>query len=121
MYTPKILFSVVACIFITGCASKARNIAPSYVSSVMYDRLSCKDLANEWHEAYSRIRMLSGVQNRKSTDDAVATTVAVVLFWPAAFFVGGDGRNAAELARLKGTYLAIRKAWNKNSCQPAFK
>jgi hypothetical protein len=28
--------------------------------------------------------------------------MALVLFWPAAFTIKGDGQTAAELARLKG-------------------
>jgi hypothetical protein len=38
------------------------------------------------------------------------TGAAIVLFWPAAFFVKGDGQNAAELARLKGEFEAIEQA-----------
>jgi hypothetical protein len=32
----------------------------------------------------------------------VVTGVAIVVFWPAAFFVGGDRASASELGRLKG-------------------
>jgi hypothetical protein len=31
------------------------------------------------------------------------------VFWPAAFFVGGDKQNAAELARLRGEMDEIEK------------
>jgi len=37
----------------------------------------------------------------------LATAAAVVVFWPAAFFVGGNGQTAAELAQLKGQLVAI--------------
>jgi hypothetical protein len=41
-------------------------------------------------------------QDKKRSNDQIATGVAIVVFWPAAFFVGGDGLAAAELANLKG-------------------
>jgi hypothetical protein len=34
----------------------------------------------------------------------------VVIFWPAAFFVGGDKQTAAELAQMKGQMVAIEQA-----------
>jgi hypothetical protein len=40
---------------------------------------------------------LSGAQDSQRTKDAVATTAAVIIFWPAAFLVGGDKQTAAEL------------------------
>jgi hypothetical protein len=33
--------------------------------------------------------------------------VAIVVFWPAAFLVGGDGQVAAELAQMKGQMNAL--------------
>jgi hypothetical protein len=33
-----------------------------------------------------------------------------MVFWPAAFFVGGNGQTAAELAQLKGELVAIEQA-----------
>jgi hypothetical protein len=44
-------------------------------------------------------RLVAGNQDQKRTNDAIATTVAVVIFWPAAFLVGGDGPAAAELGK----------------------
>jgi len=41
---------------------------------------------------------------------------AVVIFWPAAFFVKGDGQNAAELARLKGEFEALEKVSIEKNC-----
>ena len=41
--------------------------------------------------------------------DALVTAAAIVVFWPAAFFVGGDGQTAAELASLKGQFEALER------------
>jgi hypothetical protein len=50
----------------------------------------------------------------------VATTVAVVVFWPAAFLVSGNGGNAAELSRLKGDMEAIEQASIRKRCSITF-
>jgi hypothetical protein len=44
------------------------------------------------------------------------TGAAIVLFWPAAFFVKGDGQTAAELGRLKGEFEAIEQASIQKNC-----
>ncbi len=64
----------------------------------------------------ARAVSVTGAQDSKSTKDAVATGVAIVVFWPAAFFVGGDGAVAAELAQLKGQMVAIEQASIAKKC-----
>jgi len=44
------------------------------------------------------------------------TAAAVVIFWPAAFFVGGDKQTAAELAQMKGQMVAIEQASIQKRC-----
>jgi hypothetical protein len=46
----------------------------------------------------------------------VATTVAVVVFWPSAFFVQGDKQNAAQLAQLKVDMNAIQQQSIAKNC-----
>jgi hypothetical protein len=53
------------------------------------------------------------------TKDTLATTAAVVIFWPAAFFVGGDKQTAAELAQ-KGQMVAIEQASIAKKCNIQF-
>jgi hypothetical protein len=59
---------------------------------------------------------LSGIQDQKASSDALATGVAIVVFWPAAFLVGGNDQNTAELARMKGEFDAIERASIQKSC-----
>ena len=46
----------------------------------------------------------------------VITGVAIVVFWPAAFLVNGDGQTAAELGRLKGEFQALEQASVQKNC-----
>jgi hypothetical protein len=67
------------------------------------------------------------VQDQKVLIDVAATGVAVVVFWPAAIFVAGegfiegDGQEAPELARLKGEYEALEKIAIEKNCNVQFR
>jgi hypothetical protein len=112
----RFLFVAVLCACLGGCASASSEIAPAYVSPVMYQPYTCAQLAQEAQAVSARAATLSGVQDQKRTNDAIATTAAVVVFWPAAFFVGGDKETAAELAQMKGQMVAIEQASIQKKC-----
>jgi len=59
---------------------------------------------------------LSGAQDSQRTKDGVATAAAIVIFWPAAFFVGGDKQTAAELSQMKGQMVAVEQASIAKKC-----
>jgi hypothetical protein len=71
--------------------------------------LSCKQIAEEAARVSRRAAEAAGVQDSQATKDSVVTGIAIVVFWPAAFFVGGDRANAAELGRLKGEADALEQ------------
>lgn len=103
-----------------ACASKSSDIMPSYVSPVVYQSYTCQQLAQEAQAISSRAAQVSGAQDQKRTNDQVATAAAIVIFWPAAFFVGGDGQVAAELANLKGQMVAVEQASIQKKCNIQF-
>jgi len=105
---------------LAGCASSAADITPTYVSPVMYQSYNCQQLAMEAQSVSARAAALSGAQDSQRTKDAVATTAAVVIFWPAAFLVGGDKQTAAELAQMKGQMVAIEQASIGKKCNIQF-
>jgi hypothetical protein len=72
------------------------------------------------NEISQRAAELSGVQDSKRTNDKIATTAAVIIFWPAAFLVSGDDAQTAELARLKGEFDAIQQVSIKKNCGTKF-
>lgn len=106
---------------LAGCASSSEDIRAAYVSPLQYQNYNCQQLSAEAERVSRRSAELSGVQDSKKTSDAVATTAAVILFWPAAFLVKGDGQTAAELARLKGEFEAVEKASIEKSCGLQFR
>jgi thiamine biosynthesis protein ThiC len=99
-----------------GCASSAADITPTYVSPVTYQSFTCQQLGLEAQSISARAAALSGTQDSQRTKDTVATTAAVIIFWPAAFLVGGDKQTAAELAQMKGQMIAVEQASIQKNC-----
>ncbi len=79
-----------AAVALTGCATSPKDITPNYVSPVLYQNLTCDQLAQEAQRVSNAAGAASGAQQSQATKDGVATGVAIVLFWPALFFIGGD-------------------------------
>jgi len=108
---------------LAGCASKAADIAPTYVSPLQYQSFTCPQLAAEAQRVSQAAAVATGTQDSQATKDAVATTVGVIVFWPTLFLVGGDKQNAAQLGELKGEMDAIQQASIQKNCgiqfQPA--
>jgi hypothetical protein len=104
------------CILVAGCASSSAEIKPSYVSPLQYQHLTCQQIAAEMERVSRRASEVAGVQDSNKTNDAWTTGAAIVLFWPAAFFIKGDGQTAAELARLKGEFEALEQVAIQKNC-----
>jgi len=111
---------VVLCAALIGCASSAADITATYVSPVQYSSYNCQQLGLEAQSVSARAAALSGAQDSQRTKDAVATTAAVIIFWPAAFLVGGDKQTAAELGQMKGQLVAIEQASIAKKCNIQF-
>jgi hypothetical protein len=47
-------------------------------------------------------------------------TVELVLFWPALFFIKGDGADAAEVARIQGEMQPIEQLNRMKNCNIVF-
>ena len=101
---------------LAGCATRSENISAAYVSPNLYAAYSCPQLRNEAQRVSDRAAQVSGLQDSKATGDAVATGIALVVFWPAAFLLKGDGATAGELAQLKGQMDAIEQTSIMKKC-----
>lgn len=112
----RIVLSVVVGLCVSGCAQRAEEIRAASVSPILYQNLNCVQIAQETARVSAKAAELTGVQNQRATTDAVATGVAIVVFWPAAFLIRGDGANAGELSRLKGEMEALEAVSNQKKC-----
>ena len=112
--------AAVAALCVCGCASKSSDITAAYVSPLQYESYNCRQLADEAHRVSVRAAQAAGAQDDQRTKDQIATTAAVIIFWPAAFLVGGDKQTAAELGRLKGEMDAIEQVSVRKQCHIQF-
>lgn len=119
----KRLFTAAICasIAVSGCAQKSENITAAYVSPVAYQGFTCRQIREEATRVNARAAQAMGLQDKAATNDAVATGVALVLFWPAAFFISGNRENGAEVARLKGELEALEQANIRKNCGIEFR
>lgn len=111
----------VALLALGGCASRPDDISAAYVSPLPYQQLTCEQLAIEAQRVSTSAVAAAGAQNQQASNDAVATAIGVVVFWPALFLIKGDNSKAAEVARLKGEMQAIEQASLAKQCDIRFK
>jgi hypothetical protein len=113
--------AVAAALAVSGCAKGASSISPSYVSPVMYQSLDCQQISAEGMRLSMVASNLSGMQDQKAKNDAVAMGVGLVLFWPALFFIKGNDEKAGELAMVRGQMDALQQAAILKNCGIEFK
>ena len=115
----KIIAITLASAALAGCAQRAENITPSYVSASNYTGQSCAALRAEAATVAARLGTLSGQQNSAASSDAVLTGVGLVLFWPALLVMAvpdGDASREAEIGALKGQSEGIAAAYRAGGC-----
>jgi|GEM_PF-626241 len=103
---------------LAGCSTKASKVSASYVSPAEYAHHSCDQIREEQYRIRADVETLTGKQNRHSKNDKIATGVGLVLFWPALFFLASDDEKE-ELARAKGRYEALDRAYLDKQCSLA--
>lgn len=94
-----------------SCATNPDNIAATYVSPLKYRNYDEEQIILEMDYVGQRTSELYQRLKKKASGDKWQTGAGLLLFWPALFLLeGGDGPEAAEYARLKGEYEALRQA-----------
>lgn len=109
------LLAACAAMTLCACATAPGNIQAEYISPLQYQSYSCEQLAQESQRIGQQVATVTGQQQQKANNDALATGVGVVLFWPALFFLAG-GDHKTELAHLKGENDAIQQAAIQKNC-----
>jgi hypothetical protein len=110
-----ILVTLVA-LGLTGCATTSQNIQSTYVSPMTYQSYDCTQLSLEADRISRRVSELTGQIDRRASGDKTQTAVALVLFWPALFFLGNNEAQNTELAKLKGESEALQQASITRKC-----
>ena len=106
---------------LAGCASNPKNIEAAYVSPSKYESFSCDQIAAEKISVDQRTQTLYQSLRKRRKGDNAKMAVGLVLFWPALFFLKGNGAKQAEFAQLKGDYYALRTVSNQKTCGVQFR
>lgn len=115
----KTILSATAICFlsISACTQGADKIEASYVSPSAFSGRSCSQLMTERNEIVHKVNSLTRAQDKSAQTDAVATGVALLLFWPAAFALAATDDNATALSAAKGNYDAITERMKQQGCK----
>ncbi len=113
-----------SCLYVflsVGCATPANEIPAQSVSEYQYKNYECNQISNEAQRLINRANELAIQINEQASDDGTATAIGLILFWPALFFIDGDGPEALEYGRIKGEYEALKKVSIRKDCGIEFK
>ena len=106
---------------VSKCASTSADIQPRYISPLHYAHYTCDQIRTEATRLATDVARVSGIQDKKASSDAVATGLAMTVFWPAVLMVSGDDdTTVAELRRAKGQFDAIEKVAIEKDCGITF-
>ena len=111
----RITITIAATLALAGCATAPDQIAANYVSPVAFSGQTCGQLNAQAQQINARLATATGQQTQQANNDATMTAVALVLFWPAAFFIGGNDQGPA-IAQMRGEAEAIRTAAIARGC-----
>ena len=112
----KTILLATSSVIVISCASSSKDIETIYVSPDQYRPLNCKSLAHELAQLNLRKNTLSAEIDKKAANDEGITAVSVILFWPAAFALGGNKEQEQEYARIKGEYDAVVQVGAEKQC-----
>ena len=112
----KIAFTLAATLALAGCATAPEQIAANYVSPTAYSGQTCSQLNAQAQQLNARLATATGQQTQQANNDAAMTAVALVLFWPAAFWIGGNDQGPA-IAQMRGEAQAIQSAAIAQGCR----
>ena len=110
--TPLKIFIATVALLATGCLNmptKSGEIGPAHVSTVVYTKLNCDELAAELASLTRREAALTVAQ-----DQRVKTSQVQAFWWG---FGQGDSIEAAELAIVRGEIEAVRRQIDVQNCK----
>lgn len=114
----KTIFAAAAvALAVGGCATTSKDVSAVYVSPLQYSTYDCDQLTMETQRIQVRASQMGARIDQSASNSNLATTAAVIIFWPAAFFTGaGNKEHQAEFARLKGESDALDQAVILKKC-----
>jgi hypothetical protein len=105
--------------FMAGCSTRAVDVKPVPADPADFAGWACDRIDDDLDRVLQRAVEVAYAVDERAGNNIVALGVGVAIFWPALLAMRPDGLEAAELARLKGRYEALRTASDRKGCPPA--
>ena len=106
-------------ILLAGCSTRAVDVKPVPANPADFASWSCARIDDELDRVLQRAVDVAFAVDERAGNNIVALSIGVAIFWPALLAMRPDGLEAAELARLKGRYEALRTTSAGQACPPA--
>jgi hypothetical protein len=103
--------AVAACGLLAACAASPERIAPSYVSTMVYQNRSCQQLAGEDGSLHAAYVTAADEQSKAHTTDKIGI---LLLGLPIGSMTGEN--VAHQVASLKGQMVAVHQTEAQKSC-----
>jgi hypothetical protein len=107
---------VLAATLAGACATRSADVKPEPMSPGHFAGWRCEMLADEVDRVQRRAADVAYAVDAHAGNNIIALSVGVTVFWPALLAMRPDGPDAAELARLKGRFEALRAAAVMRGC-----
>lgn len=98
------LAGLAALSFVSGCATKPEDIAPAYVSTMVYSPYNIEQLRQEEMRLQAALATASAAQREARSNDTLGV---IFLGLPVSSLSGSN--QASNIARLKGELEAVQK------------
>ena len=100
---------------LAGCANTSKDLAPSYVSPLLYKDYTCEQMSEEIDRINQEASKLATSIDKRAKDDKWQAAGGL-LFWPVFFAVGDNDAQNAEYSRLRGEALTIQQVAVLKDC-----
>ena len=115
-----LLAAIAAAAVLGGCASRSVDVRPAAANPAEFVDWSCDRIYDELDTVQQRATEVAYAVDERAGNNILALGVGMTVFWPALLAMRPDGLEAADLARLKGRYEALRTASLFKKCpQPS--
>ena len=105
-----------AAALLMGCATRSADVLPLAANPADFASWSCSRIDDELDSVQQRAADVAYAVDEKAGNNILALGIGVTLFWPAILAMRPDGLEAADLARLKGRFEALRTAGTAQGC-----
>jgi hypothetical protein len=110
--------ALLATALLAGCITRSADVRSEQADPAEFADWTCDRIDDELDAVQQRAADVAYAVDERAGNNIMAMGVGVTVFWPALLAMRPAGLEAADLARLKGRYEALRTASAIKGCPP---